>query len=218
MTEEVKAHIFEPFFTTKEQGKGTGLGLATVYGIVKQSGGFIYLYSEAGQGTAFKIYLPLVAAGVPSGQPSSGLKSTSQGSETILLVEDEDAVRSLARYTLKLQGYTVLEAKDGEDAVRVAEKHGGRIDLLMTDVVMPRMGGRQVAERLTRMQPGVKVLFLSGYTDDAVVRHGILEAEVAFLQKPFTPSSLAQKVRTVLDAGPVDEGANFREEALIGSR
>jgi two-component system cell cycle sensor histidine kinase/response regulator CckA len=199
MTEEVKAKVFEPFFTTKEAGKGTGLGLATVYGIVKQSGGYIYVYSEPGLGTTFKIYLPLVEDGVPAGTSNSDRKTLPQGSETILLVEDEDAVRSLTRYTLQMQGYAVLEARDGEEALRVADQHQGQIHLLMTDVVMPRMGGRRVAERLAQTHPGVKALFLSGYTDDAVVRHGILEGEVAFLQKPFTPSALAQKVRDVLD-------------------
>jgi PAS domain S-box-containing protein len=199
MTEEVKAHIFEPFFTTKEPGKGTGLGLATAYGIVKQSGGYVYVYSEPGHGTTFKIYLPLVEDGIPSGKSYPDPKPMPHGSETILLVEDEDAVRSLTRYILQMQGYAVLEAKDGEEALRVAEQHRGGFHLLMTDVVMPRMGGRRLAERLAQTQPGVKVLFLSGYTDDAVVRHGVLEAEVAFLQKPFTPSALTQKVRDVLD-------------------
>jgi len=199
MTKETKAHIFEPFFTTKELGKGTGLGLATTYGIVKQSGGYIYVYSEPGHGTTFKIYLPLVEDGVPSGKSHINPKTMPQGSETILLVEDEDAVRSLTRYTLQMQGYVVLEARDGEEALRVAEQHQGQIHLLMTDVVMPRMGGRQVAERLTQAQPALKLLFVSGYTDDAVVRHGVMASEVAFLQKPFTPSALTQKVRDVLD-------------------
>ena len=199
MTEQVKAHIFEPFFTTKEPGKGTGLGLATVYGIVKQSGGYVYAYSEPGHGTTFKIYLPVVEDGVSSGMSHSDPKPMPHGSETILLVEDEDAVRALTRYTLQMQGYAVLEAKDGEEALRVAEKHQGGFHLLLTDVVMPRMGGRRLAEWLAQTQPGVKVLFLSGYTDDAVVRHGIVAAEVAFLQKPFTPSALSQKVREVLD-------------------
>jgi PAS domain S-box-containing protein len=199
MTEEVKAHTFEPFFTTKEPGKGTGLGLATVYGIVKQSRGYVYIYSEPGHGTTFKIYLPMVEDDAPSGKSHPEPKPMPKGNETILLVEDEDAVRSLTRYTLQMQGYAVLEAKDGEEALRVAEKNQGGFHLLLTDVVMPRMSGRRLAERLSQTQPGVKVLFLSGYTDDAVVRNGVLEAEVAFLQKPFTPSGLAQKVRNVLD-------------------
>jgi CheY-like chemotaxis protein len=200
MTEEVKGHVFEPFFTTKEPGKGTGLGLATVYGIVKQSGGYIYVYSEPGQGTTFKIYLPLAEDNISSGKSHADPKHMPPGSETILLVEDEDAVRSLTRYTLQMQGYSVLEAKDGEEALRVADQHGVEFHLLMTDVVMPRMSGRIVAERLAQSHPGFKVLFLSGYTDDAIVRHGVLNAEVAFLQKPFTPSALANKVREVLDA------------------
>jgi CheY-like chemotaxis protein len=199
MTEEIRAHILEPFFTTKEPRKGTGLGLATVYGIVKQSGGYSYLYSEPGQGSSFKIYLPLVEGGIPSGRSRSDSKTMPRGSETILLVEDEDGVRAFTRYTLQMQGYDVVEARDGEDALRVAERNRGYLHLLITDVVMPRRGGREVAERLVQAQPGVKVLFLSGYTDDAVVRHGVLASEVAFLQKPFTPSALAQKVRDVLD-------------------
>ena len=199
MSEDVKARLFEPFFSTKEPGKGTGLGLATVYGIVKQSGGYIYVYSELGRGTTFKIYLPLIDDAVPSGKSHADSKPMLKGDEVILLVEDEDTVRSFARYTLQMQGYTVLEASEGEAALRIAEQHPGKIHLLLTDVVMPRMGGRQVAEQLVQARPGIKVLYLSGYTDDAVVRHGILEAEVAFLQKPFTPSTLIQKVRAVLD-------------------
>jgi two-component system cell cycle sensor histidine kinase/response regulator CckA len=199
MTKEIKAHIFEPFFTTKEPGKGTGLGLATAYGVVKQSGGYIYVYSEAGHGTTFKIYLPLVEGGVPSDMSQLDRKPMPHGSETILLVEDEDAVRALTCQILQMQGYAVLEARDGEQAVQVAEEHQGRFQLLVTDVVMPRMGGRRLAELLAQAHAGLKVLYLSGYTDDAVVRHGVLEAEVAFLQKPFTPSALAEKVRDVLD-------------------
>lgn len=141
----------------------------------------------------------MVEDAVPPGRSHHGLKPVPQGCETILLVEDEDAMRSLTRYILQIQGYDVLEARDGEDALLVAERHRGHIQLLMTDVVMPRMGGRRLVERLAQTQPRVKVLLLSGYTDDAVVRHGVLEAEVAFLQKPFTPSALASKVREVLD-------------------
>jgi len=199
MTDEIKARIFEPFFTTKGPGQGTGLGLATVYGIVKQSGGYIYVYSEPGQGTAFKIYLPRVEAAVRTRKSHCDPNTMPYGSETILLVEDEDGVRSFTRHILQMQGYDVLEARDGEGALHVAERHRGYIQLLVTDVVMPGMSGRQVAEQLLRTQRGVKVLYLSGYTDDAVVRHGILKAEVAFLQKPFTPSALANKVREVLD-------------------
>ncbi len=208
MTKTVKARLFEPFFTTKEPGKGTGLGLATVYGIVKQSDGFIYVYSEPGRGTTFKIYLPQVDNGVPSDETTHAPQSMPTGDEMILVVEDEDAVRSLTCYTLRMQGYAVLEATDGEAALRVTEQHPGKIHLLLTDVVMPRMGGRQLAERLAQARSDIKVLYLSGYTDDAVVRHGVLDAEVAFLQKPFTPSTLAQKVRDVLDTPRGSHGRN----------
>jgi PAS domain S-box-containing protein len=198
MSQEVQARVFEPFFTTKESGKGTGLGLATVYGIVKQSGGYVYVYSEPGHGTTFKVYLPLVKEKISSGK-SHGLKVKPRGTETVLLVEDEPAVRSLTRFVLQSHGYTVLEASSGVEAIRLTERHRGPIHLLMTDVVMPGMNGRQVAERVTQVKTGFKVLYLSGYTDDAVVRHGILQEEVAFLQKPYTPGSLLQKVRDVLD-------------------
>ncbi len=199
MSQETKARIFEPFFTTKGLGKGTGLGLATVYGIVKQSGGHVAVYSELGQGTTFKIYLPTVEAIVSSGKSLHGQKVAPHGNETILLVEDEDAVRAIIKLALQNLGYTLLESRNGEEAVRICERHTEPIHLLITDVVMPEMGGRQVAERLAACKEGIKVLFLSGYTDDAVVRHGVLQAEVAFLQKPFTPMALANKVRTVLD-------------------
>jgi PAS domain S-box-containing protein len=192
------ARIFEPFFTTKGE-KGTGLGLATVHGIVKQSGGHVAVYSEVGRGTTFKVYLPRVEQQPPSGQSHAGLATVPHGSETVLLVEDEDGVRALTRHVLENCGYTILEACDGPGAVRLAGQHQGPIDLLVTDVVMPRMSGSEVAGRLAERYPGMKVLFLSGYTDDAVVRHGILEAEVAFLHKPFSPASLAVKVREVLD-------------------
>ena len=199
MTPEVQARIFEPFFTTKELGKGTGLGLATVYGIVKQSGGSVNLYSEPGHGTAFKVYLPAVEQTISTGDSQHGVKVTAHGTETILLVEDEDAVRSMTRLILQQFGYTVLEARRGAEAIRLCEQQQGKIHLLVTDVVMPEMGGRQLAERVTQLRPGIKVLYLSGYTDDAVVRHGVLQAEVAFLQKPFTMAALANKVRQVLD-------------------
>jgi two-component system cell cycle sensor histidine kinase/response regulator CckA len=206
MTEEVQTHIFEPFFTTKGPGQGTGLGLATVYGIIKQSGGHIYVYSERGRGATFKIYLPVAEEGLVPGQALHGLnlKPTASASETILLVEDEDPVRAFTRLALQMHGYKVLEASRGDEAVRLCEKHQGPIHLLVTDVVMPEMGGREVAQRLGTLKPGIKVLYLSGYTDDAVVRHGVLEAEAAFLQKPFTSVALATKVGEVLagKAGP----------------
>ena len=192
------ARVFEPFFSTKGE-QGTGLGLATVHGIVKQAGGHVAVYSEVGHGTTFKVYLPRVQQRPPEGKAQPGSAVMPRGSETLMLAEDEDGVRALTRRVLQACGYTLLEARDGAEAVRIAEQHQGRIDLLITDVVMPRMGGREVAERLMALQPGIRVLFLSGYTNDAVVRHGILEAEVAFLQKPFSATALAAKVRKVLD-------------------
>ena len=200
MDEQTKAHIFEPFFTTKEEGRGTGLGLAMVYGFIKQSEGHVYVYSEPGLGSTFKIYLLEVEAVQLSGQLPATIETTPQGSETILLVEDAAEVRSLTRQVLQTCGYTVLEAAHGGEAIRLAEKQPGPVHLLVSDVVMPEMGGRRLAERIVVLKPGIKVLYLSGYTTDAVVRHGVLESETAFLQKPFTPSALARKVREVLDS------------------
>jgi two-component system cell cycle sensor histidine kinase/response regulator CckA len=211
--EETQSHIFEPFFTTKEKGKGTGLGLSTVYGIVKQSGGFIWVYSEPGQGTTFKIYLPAIAsaqasrAGLPKAEAEEAFAEEEQiepqhleGSETILVAEDDDSARKLMRSVLQGYGYRVLEAQDGEEAVRLFEQHEGPIHLLLTDVVMPGMNGRELAERLQPLQPKMKVLYMSGYTDNAIVHSGILETEMPFIQKPFAPEVLASKVRMVLDA------------------
>ncbi len=200
MAPEVQAHIFEPFFTTKEKGKGTGLGLATVYGIVQQCGGHVSVYSEVGVGTTMKVYLPRVPNAGSSPDSPANLASMPRGHETVLLVEDEDAVRSLARLVLRNYGYTVLEASHGEAAIRLADEHAGHIDLLVTDVIMPGMGGRALAAALLERRPGLRVLYLSGYTDDAVVRHGILQEQVLFLQKPFAAAALARKVREVLDA------------------
>ena len=202
MDTETQAHIFEPFFTTKGQGKGTGLGLPTVYGIVKQSGGYIWVYSEPGRGTTFKIYLPRVDAQAEALEPRSPLQESLQGTETILLVEDEERVRRLARTILAGHGYSVLEAPNGAEALRISEQRGGAIHLLVTDVVMPGMSGGELASRLIAKHLHMKVLFVSGYTDDAIVRHGVLQAGIPFIQKPFTPSTLARKVREVLDADP----------------
>ena len=198
MDEATKAKIFEPFFTTKQPGKGTGLGLATVYAIVTQAGGFIWVYSELGHGTSFKIYLPRVDAVATTAAVAR--IDLPRGTETVLLVEDAAAVRAVARQVLQRQGYRVLEASEGEDALRLAARHQGTIDLVVTDVVMPRVGGRELAERLLVVRPETRVLYMSGYTDDSVVRHGILEGGVAYLQKPFSPEGLVRKVREVLDA------------------
>jgi len=198
MDEATKARIFEPFFTTKQPGKGTGLGLATVYAIVTQAGGFIWVYSELGHGTSFKIYLPQVD-GVATTAAVARV-DLPRGTETVLLVEDAAAVRAVARQVLQRQGYRVLEASDGVDALHLAARYQGTIDLVLTDVVMPRAGGRELAERLLTVRPDTRVLYMSGYTDDSVVRHGILEGGVAYLQKPFSPEGLARKVREVLDA------------------
>ena len=200
MTPEVKGHLFEPFFTTKEIGKGTGLGLSTVYGIVKQSRGNIWTYSEPGKGTTFKIYLPWVDEPLKERSTRVLGEESPRGHETVLTVEDEEEVRKLAVQMLKRQGYAVFEASHGEEAMRVARDHAQEgIDLLLTDVVMPGMSGRELSEKLGFLLPKMKVLYMSGYTDDAIVRHGVLEEGVNYLQKPFTLNSLARKVRDVLD-------------------
>lgn len=198
MTEEVKQHVFEPFFTTKGQGEGTGLGLATCYGIVKQNGGHIWFYSEPGEGSTFKIYLPRARGGDVVALREEAHEMIS-GKETILLVEDEPLVRELAVRTLRKAGYEVLEAANGAEALRVAETHEGEIHLLMTDVVMPQMSGKALAEQLQAIRPEIRVLYSSGYTDNTIVHHGVLDAGAAFLQKPYTPAALARKVREVLD-------------------
>lgn len=201
MDEETRLRIFEPFFTTKESGKGTGLGLSTVYGIVRQSGGNIWVYSEEGRGTTFKIYFPRVTAEAEEYKRAAHTSDVPKGSETILLVEDAEWVRTLARQVLETAGYRVLEAGSPETAIKLCENiNGDKIDLLLTDVVMPGMSGNDMSKVLLTKQPGMPVLYMSGYTDDAIVQHGVLEAGINFLQKPFSPDALASKVREVLDA------------------
>jgi PAS domain S-box-containing protein len=200
MSKDVEEKIFEPFFTTKEKGKGTGLGLSTVYGIVKQSGGNIWVYSEPGHGTTFKIYLPRVDEALDALNGRDGTDSLPRGSETVLLVEDEPLVRDLARRLLSQQGYSILEAADGREALRIAQECAAqKIHLLLTDVVMPKMGGKELAEQIKPLRPDIKVLYTSGYTDDAIVHHGVLDPGTQFLQKPFSLKTLSRKVREVLD-------------------
>jgi two-component system cell cycle sensor histidine kinase/response regulator CckA len=199
MDEATRTRIFEPFFTTKGPGKGTGLGLSTVYGIVKQSHGFVWVYSEVGQGTSFKIYLPRVTEVAGPDQPGPTVVSNS-GTETILLAEDNAGLRRLATRLLAPAGYTVLGAASGEEALRLLERHDAPVHLLLSDVVMPGMSGRDLAEHLAQTRPEIKVLYMSGYTSDTIVRHGVLEAQVPFLNKPFTAAALLRKVREVLDS------------------
>jgi PAS domain S-box-containing protein len=202
MDAETQVRIFDPFFTTKEMGKGTGLGLAMVYGIVKQSGGYIWVYSEVGKGATFKIYLPRTEETIDESGPGRDALKAQEGTETLLLVEDEDAVRALVRNVLREKGYRILEASRGEEALELAEQFGGPIDLLVTDVVMPQMNGRELARRLTTLLPRIKVLYISGYADNAVWYQGGLDSGGAFLQKPFSPEALARKVREVLGGPP----------------
>ncbi len=197
---ETLAHIFEPFFTTKERGKGTGLGLATVYGVVKQSGGYVWVESALGKGTAFQIYLPRIEELVSVPEPVAPIVEAFRGAETILLVEDADALRKLTHMLLEQHGYHVLVAANGAAALQLVEQKPERIDLLLTDVIMPGLNGRALAERLEILQPSLKVLYMSGYTDDAIVNHGVLESGTQLLHKPFSEESLIRKVREVLDA------------------
>jgi CheY-like chemotaxis protein len=200
MDAETRGRVFEPFFTTKAVGKGSGLGLATVYGIVKQSGGYIDVSSEPTRGSVFTVYLPRILEGVPTAPEQAAVEPTTSGGETVLLVEDEAGVRSLARRALQRFGYRVLEAGNGAEALMVARRCEDPIDLLLTDVVMPEMGGRELAHVLKRERPTTRVLYTSGYPDTAGLQEEVQEAMVAYLPKPYTPEELAQKVRDVLDA------------------
>jgi signal transduction histidine kinase/ActR/RegA family two-component response regulator len=211
MDEKTRMHIFEPFFTTKEVGKGTGLGLATVYGVVKQSGGFIWVESEVGKGTSFEIYLPQVAAKAEQQDGGTKPAAVPRGSETILVVEDESGVRELTREFLKISGYAVLEAKDGMEALEAAAKHSGKIHLLLADMVMPRMSGRELAEKMASLRPETKVLFMSGYAEYANGGNGAEAPKIAILQKPFSISALVGKVREVLAEKPAEQ----RSEANV---
>jgi PAS domain S-box-containing protein len=200
MEKETKSHIFEPFFTSKETGLGTGLGLATVYGIIKQMSGYIWVYSELGQGTTFKIYLPAVKTAAAPAQKKITSLERFIGSETVLLVEDDKSLRNLARKILKLYGYNVLETENGGDAIKVAEEYEKPIHLIITDVVMFGMNGRELAERIQSIRPEIRMIYMSGYTDNAISHHGVLEPGTNFIEKPFTPKSLMRKIREVLDS------------------
>jgi CheY-like chemotaxis protein len=199
MSEEVKAHIFEPFFTTKERGSGTGLGLATTYGAVKQAGGSIEVYSEVGIGTTFKIYLPRIEEEAVKPVKDDRPSGIQGGPETVLVVEDEDTLRTLCERILGDLGYRVMPARNGAEAIALAQGYGDRIDLLLTDVVMPGMNGRELATQMVLHHPEMQVLFMSGYTDDAIGKHGVLDEGVSFIGKPYTPLALARKVREILD-------------------
>src|SRR5262249_46567304 len=190
--QKVKSHIFEPFFTTKGVGEGTGLGLSTIYGIVKQNNGNIWVYSEPGKGSTFKVYLPVVDE-QPEAAPAGGVAFLKRGEETILLVEDENGLRELVQELLERQGYTVLAASNSQDAIAVCDGHPGRIHLLLTDVVMPKASGQELARQLQRLHRELRVLYMSGYPAETIVRHGVLESGAAFLEKPFTPEALAKK-------------------------
>jgi two-component system, cell cycle sensor histidine kinase and response regulator CckA len=199
MDREVRSRIFEPFFTTKDPGKGTGLGLSTVYGIVKQSDGFVWVYSEPGEGTTFKIYLPRVdveaAERVRPRRPDAELR----GTETVLIAEDEQLVRELTRTVLETHGYNVIEAANGGAALLLLENYPETIDLLLTDVVMPEISGRELADRAKAIRPETRILFMSGYTDNSIVHRGVIDEGMQFIQKPFSTENLATKVREVLD-------------------
>jgi CheY-like chemotaxis protein len=200
MDEETMSHLFEPFFTTKEQGKGTGLGLATVYGIVKQNGGYVFPYSEPGVGTTFKVYLPRTEVEAHGEIQSGASVAAAHGSETILLVEDEDAVRALTRRILVGHGYHILEAANTDDALLLYEQYTGPLHLILTDVVVPGLlSSKELVDRMIKARPEIEVIYMSGYTDDVIAHHGVLDPGIQFVEKPFTPNVLARKVREVLD-------------------
>jgi CheY-like chemotaxis protein len=207
MDAATRERIFEPFFTTKALGKGTGLGLSTVYGIVKQSGGSITVYSQPGQGCTFRIYFPVVTDAGAESTSSAGTTDEPTGDETVLIAEDDAHVRALVRRCLVSRGYIVLEASHGQEALEVATAHNGPIHLLLTDVVMPSLSGRELAERLAVQRPAMRVLFMSGHSEEAIQRHGVLTAASAFLEKPLMPTELGRRVRRVLDAHPAGRGA-----------
>jgi CheY-like chemotaxis protein len=199
MDAETLKHIFEPFYTTKHHAEGTGLGLSTVYGVVKQSGGNVWVYSEVGRGTTFKVYLPQANEVVDARRTEVVSTAVAGGTETVLLAEDEELVRKFVRSVLEKSGYTVLEAHHGSEALRVALQHPDPIHLLLTDMVMPLMDGKLLAQRMMDLRPGIRVLYMSGYSENAVVHHGVLESGTAFVEKPFTVETLARKVREALD-------------------
>jgi CheY-like chemotaxis protein len=200
---ETLPRIFEPFFTTKEQGRGTGLGLSTVYGIVKQSDGYVSVYSEPGRGTTFKVYLPRVDEPLDlAAAPAASAEPLPRAAETVLLVEDEAALRSMIQEILEEAGHVVLPAANPEDALAAVRSHAGPVQVMLTDVVLPRMGGRDLAAQVEALRPGLRVLYMSGYTDEAIVHHGMLDAGMQFLQKPFTSEALLRRVRDLVAAGP----------------
>jgi CheY-like chemotaxis protein len=199
MDDYTQSRIFEPFFTTKDKDKGTGLGLSTVYGIIKQFGGSIWVESEPGRGSAFTIYLPRSVAPGVAVSVATGNRTRPVGTETILVVEDEESIRILARRILSAAGYTVLIAENGKEALRASEQYDGDIDLLLTDVVMPGMGGQTLAERLSIVRPGIKVLYMSGYAENPVIHHGVLDSKTNFIGKPFAPEDITRKIREVLE-------------------
>jgi two-component system, cell cycle sensor histidine kinase and response regulator CckA len=202
MDATTRSRLFEPFFSTKSRARGAGLGLSTVYGVVTQSGGHIEVDSAPGRGTVFKIYLPQVEKPAVAQKPGAPTAKLQQGSETVLLVEDEDEVRAAVSESLQMRGYTVLKARHSKEAVMICRRHEGPIHLLLTDVVMPQMTGPELTQRVSLLRPEMKVLYVSGYTSEALNRRNMLEPGTAFLQKPFTPDALARQVRAVLDASP----------------